>query len=386
MWRLTIHGLFLPSPVLLLVAISEIPCVQPTMFPTQKTCKAMAASAFVTCTNCETGSNLPEVSGVVVRARANQSSTKAPSSFRWLILNSHCSFHGRRLISAPEHLPGRCFTHTQSFLRSPSRQLWLPVHWHIWNMRSPGKPSTWTLMPWWIQRSIACSCSSDIYVLLRLLCLIHSRMPQCVATRCVAFCVMSSNALKSLIIASGCFPSRRFWGPMNSGYACDWELRGAARSEPERDDNAGCSTVLPTLSAGLGIELSHFKAENATLKGHFLRQVVEIVIEGIPTVHDVHFMCLFISLGRVLLQGSGSTNLFDPMRHQLNLQNLEVSIWLVGNIYLVANIIPPGIDFAPLLERCASLRICFLVYLSLPRELRSQGIGFGLRLFTGSVE
>jgi len=100
-------------------------------------------------------------------------------------------------------------------------------------MHSPSKPSTWTLIPWWIQSSIACSCSSDIYVLLRLLCLGNSRAPLYIVTLCVASCLKSSNPLKSLIIASGCFPSRRFWGPMNSGSAYDRELRGAARSAPE---------------------------------------------------------------------------------------------------------------------------------------------------------
>ena len=50
------------------------------------------------------------------------------------------------------------------------------------------------------------------------------------------------------------------------------------------------------------IELSDFEAENATLKGDYLRQVVEIVIGGVPTVLEVCFMCLFMSLGRILLQ------------------------------------------------------------------------------------
>ena len=62
---------------------------------------------------------------------------------------------------------------------------------------------------------------------------INSRIPLYIAGRCVASCVLSSNALKSLIIASGCFPSRRCWGPLNSGFAGDWELRGAARSAPD---------------------------------------------------------------------------------------------------------------------------------------------------------
>jgi len=193
MWLLTIHSLFRPSPVLLLVAVSRIMCAQPTMFPTLKTCKATAAGAFHTSTNFETESKLPEFSGIVVSARANQYSMKAPSSFWSFILNSRCSCHGRRPFSPPSHLPGRCFTQIQSFHRSPPCQLWLPVHRHIWDMGSPSKPSSWTLIPWWIQSSIACSCSSDIYVLLRLLCFINSRVAHYIAAWCVASCLLSRN-------------------------------------------------------------------------------------------------------------------------------------------------------------------------------------------------
>jgi len=80
-------------------------------------------------------------------------------------------------------------------------------------MRSTSEPSTWTLIPWEIHCSIVCSCSSDKYILLRLLCLRNSGVPQYIATHCIASCVLSSNALKSFIIASGSFPSRRFWAP-----------------------------------------------------------------------------------------------------------------------------------------------------------------------------
>jgi len=52
-------------------------------------------------TNFETGSKLHEFSGIVVGARADQYSTKAPSSFWRLILNSDCSCHGSRPFSAP---------------------------------------------------------------------------------------------------------------------------------------------------------------------------------------------------------------------------------------------------------------------------------------------
>ena len=54
---------------------------------------------------------------------------------------------------------------------------------------------------------------------------------------------------------------------------------------------------------GLEIELSHFEAENATLKGNYLWQVVQIVIGGVPTILEVRFMCLFMCLGKILLKG-----------------------------------------------------------------------------------
>jgi hypothetical protein len=69
--------------------------------------------------------------------------------------------------------------------------------------------------------------------------------------------------------------------------------------------------------------LSDFQAEDATLKGDSLWQVVEIVIAGVPTVLDVRLMCLFMSLGRILFQGSVLMNLFNPMRHQVDLRKLK---------------------------------------------------------------
>jgi hypothetical protein len=62
------------------------------------------------------------------------------------------------------------------------------------------------------------------------------------------------------------------------------------------------------------------------LKGDYLRQAVEIAIEGVPTILEIRFMCLFRSLSRLLFQYSLWTNLFDPVRHQVDLQKVEVSI------------------------------------------------------------
>ena len=91
--------------------------------------------------------------------------------------------------------------------------------------------------------------------------------------------------------------------------------QGGCQISTGREDFAGGSAVLRTLSDGLEIELSDFEVENVTLKGDYLWQVVEIVIGGIPTILEVRFMCLFMCLGRILLQGSVSTNLFGPMRN-----------------------------------------------------------------------
>jgi hypothetical protein len=93
-----------------------------------------------------------------------------------------------------------------------------------------------------------------------------------------------------------------------------------------REDIAGGSPVLPMLSDGLEIDLSYLAEEDATLKGDYLWQVVEIVIGGVPTVLEVRCMNLFMSLGRILLQGSVSMNLFSPTRHPVDLWKVEVGI------------------------------------------------------------
>jgi len=118
-------------------------------------------------------------------------------------------------------------------------------------MHSSSKPSTWTLIPWWLKSSIACSCSSDRYVLLRLLCLINSRMQLYIATWCVVSCALPCNALKSLILASGCLPTSQLWGPMNSGIAYDYKLRG----QPDQHRKGGLcrqQRCFPDAEWGLG--------------------------------------------------------------------------------------------------------------------------------------
>ena len=127
------------------------------------------------------------------------------------------------------------------------------------------------------------------------------------------------------------------------------------------------------------IELSYPDAANTTLKGDYLQLVLEIVLGGVPTVLEVRLLWLFMFLGIVLLQGSESTKLFDPLSQQADLRMVKVGIQLVGDIYLGADIIPPHVSFVSLLELCPTFGISVLIYHSLLHEFHAQGIGFGLR-------
>jgi hypothetical protein len=93
-----------------------------------------------------------------------------------------------------------------------------------------------------------------------------------------------------------------------------------------REDFACRGGVLPTLSEGLRIELPDFDGEDATLQGDYLLQVVNIVIGDVPTVLEFCYRCLFISLGRILMQGSESMCLFQPMTNEVHIPKVEVGI------------------------------------------------------------
>jgi hypothetical protein len=102
--------------------------------------------------------------------------------------------------------------------------------------------------------------------------------------------------------------------------------QGGSLDGDGRENFAGGCADLPTLSEGLEIEHSDFEPEDAKLKGVILWQVLEIMIGGIPTIIEVYMLGMFRSLGRILLQGSVSTNLCDPMRHRVDLQEVEDAI------------------------------------------------------------
>jgi hypothetical protein len=93
-----------------------------------------------------------------------------------------------------------------------------------------------------------------------------------------------------------------------------------------RENFHGGSAGLLMLSEGLEIEPSHYEVENEMLIGNYLQQLVENVIAGISTILEVNSMFMFVSLGRISLQGFMLKNLFDPMRHQVDPQKVEVGI------------------------------------------------------------
>jgi len=132
---------------------------------------------------------------------------------------------------------------------------------------------------------------------------------------------------------------------MNLFFEYDLEPTGGDQIRTGMEDIVSSSAVLPTLSEGLEIELSGSDAENVTLKGDYLLQVVEIEVGGVQSILEVCYMCLFKSLGSMVLRGSVSTNLFHPMRHQVDLRTVELGIQLLGNIHRGAVLIPPGVDF-----------------------------------------
>jgi len=140
------------------------------------------------------------------------------------------------------------------------------------------------------------------------------------------------------------------------------------------------------LSEGLEIEISDFDADNVRQKDYYFGQEVEIVIGGVPTVLKIRFKCMFMSRCRILLQRAVSTNLFDRVKHDVDLRNVDVGISLFGYLNLLFDINLPGAHFMPLLAQHPSISICVLVYLLLLHELCFQGNGFGLHLVAGTPE
>jgi len=312
MWLLTINCSFGSSSALLLAAIAAITCMQLIMLPTLKTCRAMAASSFLTGTNFKTGSKLPKFSGSVVSASANHYSTKDPSLFRSFMLNSRCSCHANRPLSTPQHLPGRCLpTHSRSVgpLHVSSGFLCITTCEICIHLRKS------QLQLWYNGK-----CRVPLRAVIHLICISCSdsyggKSPMC---RCIlshgvlrlAYCrvvLWSLWSLRQVAFHHGGFEDWWNWGSDMTGSS------GGSQISTGREDIAGGSAVLLTLSVCWEIKLSDFELENMTRNGDYLQLVVEILIGGVPTGLQVCFMCMFMSLSRMMLPCFISTNLFDPM-------------------------------------------------------------------------
>jgi len=110
---------------------------------------------------------------------------------------------------------------------------------------------------------------------------------------------------------------------------CTWlDAQGGSQISTGRVHYACGSAVLPTLSDGFMIELSALEEVKGTLKVDCIWQAVEIVIGGIPTVFEVCFMCLIMSLSGILLEGAIWMNLFDPIRHQVDCRKVHGGIYI----------------------------------------------------------
>jgi hypothetical protein len=94
------------------------------------------------------------------------------------------------------------------------------------------------------------------------------------------------------------------------------------------------------------------------------------VIAHCPTVLDVDFMWLFISLGIIMVYSSTSTNMFDSMSYQVHLRKVAVAVYILDNIFLVADRVQAGVHFTPILGWCPSFGIYFLADLSLVAKFR----------------
>jgi len=143
----------------------------------------------------------------------------------------------------------------------------------------------------------------------------------------------------------------------------------------------GGRAVFPTLYGWVTKELSCCTGDYVMLKCDNLRKVALIVIGGVPTVCEVRFMCWFVACTRILWDGSISTNLRQKVRQLVDLPKVDVGIQHLGFIYLLADILPAGIQFTPPVGGCPMFSSCVVVYLSLLHMFSSQGIGFSLQHF-----
>jgi hypothetical protein len=120
------------------------------------------------------------------------------------------------------------------------------------------------------------------------------------------------------------------------------------------------------------------------LKGDDLQKVVVNIMGSVPIVIEVSVICLFLSVSRTQMKVTISTNVSDPMRHQVNCWTVEVGRYLVRNDYPITDIILCGTHFAPWLAQSPSISICYLVDFSHLLKLLLQCTEVGLHISSSS--
>jgi hypothetical protein len=157
---------------------------------------------------------------------------------------------------------------------------------------------------------------------------ILERLPLAMVYCHVVYCILQNIKLCSKV----CIYSVRMlsvWAVLGSHEVLLYIWLGAQRGteiSTRRELFGVSSAIFPKPSKVFEIELSDFAAENATLNVGYLQQPVQIFFGGVPTILVVHFMCFFMTLGRILLQHSILKNMFDPTRHQVDSWIVDVCI------------------------------------------------------------
>jgi len=132
---------------------------------------------------------------------------------------------------------------------------------------------------------------------------------------CFASCILLRNALKSLTIAIAYFPLWPFWGPMNLGFAYDWELRGATCAVLKQRTLQPATLFSQSWTMVRHITFPIRKQRMRSWKVITCSRWLRMCFYPLQPCRRYVFTFFFVSLGRILLQGSKLTNLVGSIWH-----------------------------------------------------------------------
>ena len=123
-------------------------------------------------------------------------------------------------------------------------------------------------------------------------------------------------------------------------------------------------------------EATDLETEHTTLEGEYLRQIVEIVVRLIPTI------CSCVSTD--YCGKDPQTDLLCEVRHEMDLDEVEVGITLLRHAGFRINTVFPQVVLAPLLRGRQTACLELLLCLTLLNEFGSQHARFCTRPFADS--